>query len=147
MLSLGLTLLNFGIAVLVAFLVNPRMMRVFYRPDLNPRAASFLGSYAFLSIVLFPIFVVCFTLSATGLIILTRAEAQAEFIKQGRESTVVVRYRSFTGSAGQVTKPGLVMIGATQKAYIFYDVDDEQTLVIPQAQMVSIEIPEQDATR
>jgi hypothetical protein len=63
-------------------------------------------------------------------------------IKGGKEPTVDVRYRSFSGSAGQVTKPGLELIGTTQRVAFFYDVDEKRTIVIPQAQIVSIEVPE-----
>jgi hypothetical protein len=68
----------------------------------------------------------------------------ASSIKDGEKPAVEVRYRSFSGSTGQVTEPGLELIGATQKAVFFYDVDDQRTLVIPQSQLVSIEVPEQD---
>jgi hypothetical protein len=66
----------------------------------------------------------------------------ASSIKAGETSSVDVRYRSFKGSAGQVTVPGLGFIGATEKAAFFYDVDDKRTIVIPQVQIVSIEVPE-----
>jgi CHASE3 domain sensor protein len=72
------------------------------------------------------------------------ATTTASEIKQGEHTVVDVRYRSFKGSAGQVTVPGLELIGATQKAAFFYDVDGERTIVIPQAQIVSIEVPAQD---
>jgi hypothetical protein len=68
----------------------------------------------------------------------------ASSIKAGEYPSVDVRYRSFKGSAGQVTVPGLGLIGATQKAAFFYDVDHKHTLVVPQSQIVSIEVPEQD---
>jgi hypothetical protein len=66
----------------------------------------------------------------------------ASSIKAGENPSVDVRYRSFKGSAGQVTVPGLGLIGATEKAAFFYDVDHKRTIVIPQAQLVSIEVPE-----
>jgi hypothetical protein len=66
----------------------------------------------------------------------------ASSIKGGEKTAVGVRYRSFSSSTGQVTEPGLELIGATQKAVFFYDVDDKHTLVIPQSQIVSIEVPE-----
>jgi hypothetical protein len=66
----------------------------------------------------------------------------ASSIKAGETPSVDVRYRSFKGSAGQVTVPGLRLIGATEKAAFFYDVDHKRTIAIPQAQLVSIEVPE-----
>lgn len=68
----------------------------------------------------------------------------ASSIKAGETPSLDVRYRSFKGSAGQVTVPGLRLMGATQKAAFFYDVDHKHTLVVPQSQIVSIEVPEQD---
>jgi hypothetical protein len=70
------------------------------------------------------------------------AGKKASSIKAGENPSVDVRYRSFKGSAGQVTVPGLGLIGATEKAAFFYDVDHKRTIVIPQAQIVSIEVPE-----
>src|SRR5829696_7361484 len=72
------------------------------------------------------------------------AVVTASSFKNGNKSAMEVRYRSFSGSAGQVTAPGLEFIGATQRAAFFYDVDDKRTIVIPQSQLVSIEVPEQD---
>jgi hypothetical protein len=79
-------------------------------------------------------FVVAFTLIL--------ASGAATSIKDGNNPTVDIRYRSFSGSAGQVTEPNLTLIGATQKAVFFYDVDEKRTIVIPQAQIVSIEVPD-----
>jgi hypothetical protein len=70
------------------------------------------------------------------------ATFMASSIKHREHPTVDVRYRSFSGSAGQVTEPDLKLIGATQKAVFFYDVSDKRTLVIPQTQIVSMEVPE-----
>jgi hypothetical protein len=76
------------------------------------------------------------------------AVATASSIKNGEKPAVEVRYRSFSGSAGQVTVPRLEFIGATQRAAFFYDVNDkdnekdDHTLVIPQSQIISIEVPE-----
>jgi hypothetical protein len=70
------------------------------------------------------------------------ARTMTSSIKEGRKPVVDVRYRSFSGSAGQVTEPGLQLIGATQKAAFFYDPDEKRTIVIPQAQVVSIEVPD-----
>jgi hypothetical protein len=64
-------------------------------------------------------------------------------IKHGEQPAIDVRYRAFSGSAGQVSEPDLELIGATQKAVFFYDVDEKRTIVIPQTQIVSIEVPEQ----
>jgi hypothetical protein len=90
--------------------------------------------------VLAVIFLAVIFLAGTCLFAIVRASS----IKNGNKPTVEVRYRSFSGSAGQVTVPGLEFIGATQRAAFFYDVDDKRTIVIPQSQLVSIEVPEQD---
>jgi hypothetical protein len=66
----------------------------------------------------------------------------ASSIKDGENQAVDVRYRASSDSADQVTKSGLELIGATQTVVFFYDVDDKHTLVIPQSQIVSIEVPE-----
>jgi hypothetical protein len=66
----------------------------------------------------------------------------ASSIKHREHPTVDVRYRSFSGSAGEVTEPDLKLIGATQKAVFFYDSSEKRTLVIRQTQIVSIEVPE-----
>jgi hypothetical protein len=63
-------------------------------------------------------------------------------IKNGEKPVVEVRYSSSSGSAEQVTVPELEFIGATQRAAFFYDADDKRTIVIPQSQIVSIEVPE-----
>ena len=47
------------------------------------------------------------------------ADQKASYIKSGDSPTVEVQYRSFSGSAGQVTEPNLRLIGATQKAVFF----------------------------
>jgi hypothetical protein len=70
------------------------------------------------------------------------AGRDASSIKDGETTAVDVRYRSFLSSTGQVKEAGLALIGATQKAVFFYDVDAKHTIVIPQAQIVSIEVPE-----
>jgi hypothetical protein len=69
------------------------------------------------------------------------ATKMASGIKHGERPAIDVRYRSFSGSSGQVTEPNLALIGATQKAVFFYDVDMKRTIMIPQAQIVSIEVP------
>jgi hypothetical protein len=64
-------------------------------------------------------------------------------IKQGEQASLEVRYRSFKGSAGQATEPDVRLIGATQKAFFFYDDENnKRTIVIPQAQLISVEVPE-----
>jgi hypothetical protein len=60
--------------------------------------------------VILAIFTVVFTLYAA-------AEA-ASSIRNGEKPTVEVRYRLFSGSAGQVTVPGLQLIGATQGRFL-----------------------------
>jgi|SRR5215211_387871 hypothetical protein len=70
------------------------------------------------------------------------ADAAAFSIEHDYNQKVEVRYRSFSGSAGQVTMPGLQFIGATQRAVFFYDADHKHTIVIPQSQIVSIEVPQ-----
>jgi hypothetical protein len=70
------------------------------------------------------------------------ATLTASSIKRATYGELDVRYRSFSGSAGQVTEPDLMLIGSTQRAVFFYDYDHKRTIVIPQAQIVSIEVPE-----
>ena len=70
------------------------------------------------------------------------AKFMASSIKHREHPTVDVQYRSFSGSAGQVTESDLKPIGATQEVVFFYDVSDKRTLVIPQTQIVSMEVPE-----
>jgi hypothetical protein len=71
----------------------------------------------------------------------------ASFIKDGETPAVDIWYRSFKGSAGQIKEPNLRLIGATQKAVFFYDLNvkdnkkDNHTLVVPQSQIVSIKVP------
>jgi hypothetical protein len=48
------------------------------------------------------------------------ASRSASSIKDGETREVDVRYRSFKGSAGQVTEPDLGLIEATQKTVFFY---------------------------
>jgi hypothetical protein len=95
-----------------------------------------------LRIVIFAI-IIAVTFVFTSVILPYYSATQtASSIKHGRHPSVDVRYRSFEGAAGQVTVPGLDLIGATEKAAFFYDVDHKRTIVIPQAQIVSIEVPE-----
>jgi hypothetical protein len=95
-------------------------------------------SYILVQVIVYATVFVLFSLVTPYLL----AGFKASSIKDGETAAVDVRYRSFSGSAGQVTEPGLALIGATQKVIFFYDVDDERTLVVPQAQLVSIEVPE-----
>jgi hypothetical protein len=95
-------------------------------------------------IILVPVSIVVISLIAPY----GSAARTAHSLKEGDKPAVEVRYRSFSGSAGQVTVPGLELIGATQRAAFFYDVNDKDnekdnhTLVIPQSQIVSIKVPE-----
>jgi hypothetical protein len=70
------------------------------------------------------------------------AARTASSIKKAKSPMVDVRYRASSGATDQVTKSSLEHIGATQTTAFFYDEDDKRTIVIPQAQIVSIEIPE-----
>lgn len=70
------------------------------------------------------------------------ARSQAHAIKQDEQTQVVVQYRQFSNTTEQVCEPGLELIGATQKVVFFYDSEDQRTLVIPQAQIVSVEVPD-----
>jgi hypothetical protein len=84
----------------------------------------------------------------TAIVPLRLAVSQAEAVKQGEQAQVTVQYRQFGSSTKQVTERGLQYIGSTQRAVFFYDVNDKDnetenhTLVIPQAQIVSIEVPD-----
>ena len=81
--------------------------------------------------------------TATAIIPLRLALSQADAIKQGEQAQATVQYRKYsTPSTGQVKKSGLKLMGATQKVVFFYDANEERTIVIPQAQLVSIEVPE-----
>lgn len=88
-----------------------------------------------------------FYLVLTIVIVYVGARYETQAIKEpSGQPSVEVRYRSYSDSADQVTKPGLKLIGSTQRVVFFYDVNvkdnekDNQTLVIPQAQIVSIEV-------
>ena len=70
------------------------------------------------------------------------ANSQADAIRQGEQPQMTVQHRNFSRTAEQVTEPGLHLIGATQNTVFFYDVNEKRTIVIPQAQIVSIEVPE-----
>jgi hypothetical protein len=90
---------------------------------------------------------VCIFIAAGPLLVYANASYTASDIKDGQTPGVPdvdVQYRAFSSSAGQVKKSGLEHIGATQKATFFYDADavNKRTIVIPQAQIVSIEVPE-----
>jgi hypothetical protein len=98
------------------------------------------------SVALSAIFVIAVITSAAATY--GGASYAASRIKAAETPAVDVRYRSFSGSADPVTTSGLQHIGATQKFAFFYDVNDKDnekdnhTLVIPQAQIVSIKVPE-----
>jgi hypothetical protein len=81
-------------------------------------------------------------LGVTMFVSYRQAYWKAEGIKQGETPTVDVRYRSFSGSAGQITETDLRLIGTTQKVVCFYDVNGKRAIVIPQSQIVSVDIPE-----
>jgi hypothetical protein len=88
-------------------------------------------------------------LGLTSVAVYVSAQNRAQAIKEpGAQSSVEVRYRTYSDSADPVSKPGLALIGATQKVVFFYDVNakhnekDNHTLVIPQAQIVSIKVPD-----
>jgi hypothetical protein len=121
--------LNLAIQVLGVFVLRrylPEGTILFFRRS----------SPAILEMLIF--FYVCLVAAITYGSAITMASS----IKAGDAPTVDVRYRSFSGSAGQMTEPGLELIGTTQKAAFFYDVDGRRTIVIPQSQIVSIEVPE-----
>ncbi len=86
----------------------------------------------------------------TGLMIVGLAFWHAEAIKQGGQSNMTihpkmtVQYRQFENSTGQVTIKGLTFVGATQRVAFFYNLGDEETLVIPQSQIVSMRVLQQD---
>ena len=101
--------------------------------------ATFIGSTIMAAVVI----------SVTGILPHQLARSQADAIKQGEQPQVTVQYRKFSSpSTGQVTETGVELIGATQKVVFFYDVTekdnekDSRTLIIPQAQIVSIEVQE-----
>jgi hypothetical protein len=88
-------------------------------------------------------------IGSIGLPILSAGRV-AQAIKDGGQTSVEVRYSSSTDAADQVTKPGLELIGATQKVVFFYEANDKHdekdnhTLVIPQSRIVSIEVPDSE---
>jgi hypothetical protein len=84
------------------------------------------------------------TLGIAGVVYITYITAAntADSIKLGYGPNVTVQYRSSSVSGDPVTEPKLILIGATQKAVFFHDEKDNRTLVIPQAQIVSIEVPD-----
>lgn len=100
-------------------------------PPVRSRARSLVWVYFILAVgVLGPLLGLANTISET-----------VYSIKEGYETKAVVQYRSSSGSADQVVKTKLVIIGTTQKVIFLYDEDDKQTLVIPQSQIVSIAQP------
>jgi hypothetical protein len=89
------------------------------------------------------------SVGSIGLPILSAGRV-AQDIKDGGQTSVQVRYSSSSDPADQVTKPGLELIGATQKVVFFYEVNDKHdekdnhTLVIPQSRIISIEVPDRE---
>jgi hypothetical protein len=134
-----------GAALALSYYVVPPVMRWWRakRMNLEPEQEERLADLAkrayrrsiLTSAVLITAFLILFFTYAA-------ADATAFSIEHGYNRKVEVRYRSFSGSAGQVTMPGLQFIGATQRAVFFYDADHKHTIVIPQSQLVSIEVPQ-----
>jgi hypothetical protein len=143
-------LYNFMYALITVSLVpativlTPRLARWLTRL-IAPPSRRLEGHFYQLSVfaygLLMPIVTVSLTIFWFVVGITAGSTGEAQAIKHGEKPLVVVQYRSFSSSAGQVTKPGLVLIGATQRFVFFYDVDNKHTLVVPQAQVVSIEVP------
>jgi len=79
----------------------------------------------------------------TVIIAVLSARHQAHAIKQGEQQKVAVQYRQISNTTEPVPpEHRLELIGATQRAAFIYDVDDKRTIVIPQTQIVSIEVPD-----
>lgn len=145
------TLVTFMVMLMVMLMVMPLfvmvmplMMRLTFRGGQQNGGlrTSFRERYAFWGTSLFPILTIAALIVLSVTTVSNNVREQAQDIKHGEAPMVEVQHRSFKGSAGQVRKPGLVLLGATQQAVFFYDVNNEQTLVIPQAQIVSIEVRE-----
>jgi hypothetical protein len=80
-------------------------------------------------------------LVGTVIIAVQSARHQAHAIKQGEQQKVAVQYRQFSNTTEQAPpEHRLELIGATQRAAFIYDVGDKRTIVIPQSQIVSIEV-------
>ena len=126
---------GFGFFGAAYFLFAARFLR---RRALQYGSLAKLRSFALMTNLL----LLAWALSSLSLFPYVTGSSKADSIKNGENLEVRVQYRSFKGSAGQVAVPGLRFIGATQKTVFFYDVDDKRTIVIPQAQLVSIEVPE-----
>jgi hypothetical protein len=88
------------------------------------------------------VLIVAITLLLTAALPPRLANSQADAIKQGEQPQVTVQHRNFSRSAEQVTEPGLHLIGATQNTVFFYDVSEKRTIMVPQSQIVSIEVPQ-----
>ena len=84
----------------------------------------------------------CVFIVALPVLQFLRGGYTASDIKDGETPEVTVQYRSYSSAAGQVTERELRLIGSAQKAMFFYDGNDNRALVIPQAQVVSIEVPQ-----
>jgi hypothetical protein len=96
--------------------------------------------------LVFGILVIIVLLSTVGYVFVSASNVAADTKKPNEPSPITVRYLS--GSADEVTESDLRLIGATQKVVFFYDAGDKRkqaddhTLVIPQARIVSIGVPE-----
>lgn len=70
------------------------------------------------------------------------ASSEARSIRNNSERPVIVSYRLTTSTSAQpAVESNVELIGATEKVAFFYDPGDERTLVIPHAQIISIEFP------
>jgi hypothetical protein len=97
--------LRFVIIGLVTLMI---LLMILYSPR---QVQSVLGW----SILMMPILAVVVTVFLWVANTITASQAEALAIKRGEKPLVVVHYRAYSSSAGQVTKPGLVLIGATQR--------------------------------
>jgi len=82
------------------------------------------------------------------LLIYVSVNGAAQSIKADNSPELEVQYHSYSGSTEQVIERDLRLIGATQKVVFFYDLkdnpkeEDSHTLVVPQTQIVSMEVPD-----
>jgi hypothetical protein len=107
---------------------------------IDPRRSLYQGQNTVLALA---VFLVASTLLLITAILPGRlANSRADAIKQGEQPQMAVQHRNFSRSAEQVTEPGLHLIGATQNTVFFYDVNEKRTIMIPQSQIVSIEVPQ-----
>jgi hypothetical protein len=141
----------FLVTVLLSFLVVaslplwvPWMTRVLYfGSSQHSESAERFRRFMYFSLGLFPpIWVVALGVIYGQWVIQARTEAVAQDIKDGVQPRLTVQYRSFSNSAGHVTIPKLQLIGSTQRFAFFYDKNNKRTIVVPQAQIVAIKVPE-----